>query len=82
MSEAERFATRLAAAQAGAEWALAELYRDVHPRILRYLRALKPSEAEDVAADVWLDVARGLRAFEVTTTGPSGHGPSPSPVGA
>ncbi len=64
MSEAERFATRLGAAQAGAEWALAELYRDVRPRILRYVRALEPSEAEDVAADVWLDVARGLRAFE------------------
>ena len=54
----------LAAASAGAEWALAELYRDLHPRILRYLRALEPSEAEDLASDVWLDVARGLARFE------------------
>jgi RNA polymerase sigma-70 factor (ECF subfamily) len=64
MSQAERFETTLAAAQAGAEWALAELYRDLHPRVLRYLRAQEPSEAEDLASEVWLDVARGLGRFE------------------
>src|SRR5438093_12929189 len=64
MSLGERFATTLAAAQAGAEWALAELYRDLHPRVLRYFRALEPSEAEDLASEVWLDVARRLGRFE------------------
>ena len=63
MSLGERFATTLAPAQTGAEWALAELYRDVHPRVLRYFRALEPSEAEDLASEVWLDVARGLVRF-------------------
>jgi RNA polymerase sigma-70 factor (ECF subfamily) len=64
MNVEERFATTLAAAQAGAAWALAEMYRDVHPRILRYVRALEPSEAEDLASEIWLDVARGLTRFE------------------
>jgi RNA polymerase sigma-70 factor (ECF subfamily) len=64
MSQAEPFATTLAAAQAGAEWALAELYRDLHPRVLRYFRAQEPSEAEDLASEVWLDIARGLTRFD------------------
>ncbi len=64
MNPEERFATTVAAAQAGAEWALAELYGDLHPRILRYARALEPAEAEDLASDIWLDVARGLGRFE------------------
>jgi RNA polymerase sigma-70 factor (ECF subfamily) len=64
MSIEERFPTILAAAQAGAEWALAELYRELHPRVLRYVRALEPSEAEDLASEIWLDVARGLGRFE------------------
>lgn len=63
MTMEARFPTILAAARARAEWALAELYRDLHPRILRYLRALEPSEAEDLASEVWLDVARGLERF-------------------
>jgi RNA polymerase sigma-70 factor (ECF subfamily) len=60
----ERFPNILAAAQTGAEWALAELYRDLHPPILRYLRAMDPSEAEDLASEVWLAVARSLAGFE------------------
>jgi len=64
MSLERSFDDVLAAAGAGAEWALAELYCDLHPRILRYLRALEPSEAEDLASEVWLDVARGLGRFE------------------
>ncbi len=60
----ERFTTILAAAQAGAEWALSELYRDLHPRVLRYMRALEPAEADDLASEIWLDVARGLERFE------------------
>jgi RNA polymerase sigma-70 factor, ECF subfamily len=64
MSMEARFPTILAASQAGAEWALAELYRELHPRVLRYLRVLEPSEAEDLASEIWLDVARGLGRFE------------------
>jgi RNA polymerase sigma-70 factor (ECF subfamily) len=63
MSLREGFATTLAAAQAGEEWALADLYRHVQPRVLGYFRALESSEAEDLASEVWLDVARGLTRF-------------------
>ena len=53
----------LRAAQEGEEWALAHLYRDGHPRLLRYLRARSALEAEDLAADVWLEAATGLARF-------------------
>ncbi len=59
----EGFEGVLAAAQAGGEWAIATLYRDLHPKVLRYLSAREPREAEDLASDVWLDVARGLERF-------------------
>jgi RNA polymerase sigma-70 factor, ECF subfamily len=59
-----RFQSVLAAAQTGAEWALAELYRDLQPPLLRYFRAQAPSEAEDLAAEVWIDAAEGLKRFE------------------
>lgn len=54
----------LAAARVGAEWALAVLYRDLHPGLVRYLRAHVPGEEEDLASQVWIDVARGLPGFE------------------
>ena len=54
----------LDAAQAGAEWAITILYRDLHPKVLRYLGAREPNEAEDLASEVWLDVAAGLHRFE------------------
>lgn len=59
-----QFPTILSAAQAGAEWALSELYRDLQPRLLRYLRAQDPNNAEDLASDVWLDLATGLTRFD------------------
>jgi RNA polymerase sigma-70 factor, ECF subfamily len=58
------FPSVLAAAQTGAEWALSSLYRELHPPLLRYLRAHEAGEAEDLASEVWLDVAGGLTRFE------------------
>ncbi len=44
---------------------MALLWRDLHPRMLRYLRvAVGDSDTEDLASDVWLEVARGLGRFE------------------
>jgi RNA polymerase sigma-70 factor, ECF subfamily len=60
----EQFEGVLAGAQAGAEWAVAVLYRESYPRLVRYLRALEPVEWEDLAADTWLDAARSLHRFE------------------
>ena len=44
--------------------ALAELYRFLHPPILRYLRALEPNEAEDLASEVWLSLMTSLDRFQ------------------
>jgi RNA polymerase sigma-70 factor, ECF subfamily len=53
-----------AAARLGEEWAVAAIWRDVHPRLLRYLKvAVTGGTAEDLASDVWLDVASGLGRF-------------------
>jgi RNA polymerase sigma-70 factor, ECF subfamily len=57
------FALVLAAAQEGAQWAIGVLWRDLHPRLLRFLRGLDPVTAEDVEADTWLVVARDLASF-------------------
>jgi RNA polymerase sigma-70 factor, ECF subfamily len=57
------FGTVIAAAQAGDEAAFAELWRDANPAILRYLRVIAPNAAEDVAAETWVTVIRGLGAF-------------------
>ncbi len=57
------FAPVLAAAQDGAQWAIAVLWRDLHPRLLRFLRGLDPIVAEDVEADTWLVAARDLAMF-------------------
>jgi RNA polymerase sigma-70 factor (ECF subfamily) len=53
----------LRAARDGDESAFAELYRNLQPRLLRYASALVGAEAEDVTAETWLQVARGIRGF-------------------
>lgn len=50
-------------AQQGDEAAFRILYRDVQPRLLRYLYTLVGPDAEDVASDAWLQIARDLRSF-------------------
>ena len=53
----------LAAAQGGDEDAFRVLFRGHQPRLVRYLRALVGDEAEDIAAETWTNVVRGLRTF-------------------
>jgi RNA polymerase sigma-70 factor (ECF subfamily) len=62
----DEFQATLVAAQAGAEWAVAALYRAHNPRVLRYLRAQEPRDHADIAADTWLDAARNLGTFTGT----------------
>jgi RNA polymerase sigma-70 factor (ECF subfamily) len=57
------FRAALAAAQDGSEDAFAALWRDANPALLRYLRVAAPEAAEDVAAEVWVQVVRGLVKF-------------------
>jgi RNA polymerase sigma-70 factor (ECF subfamily) len=56
-------AAAVTAAQHGDGEAFRELYRDVQPRVLRYLHALVGDDAEDVASETWLQVARDLASF-------------------
>jgi RNA polymerase sigma-70 factor (ECF subfamily) len=57
------FAAVLAAAQAGDEAAFTVLWRDGNPALLRYLRLIAPDAADDIAAETWLQVVRGLPGF-------------------
>lgn len=59
-----RFPEVLAAAQAGAEWGFAALYREANPRLLRYFGSRARDEAQDLAADTWMAVARQIGRFE------------------
>ncbi|MEV5573503.1 RNA polymerase sigma factor [Spirillospora sp. NPDC052269] len=52
------------AARAGDEAAFRLLYRDVQPRLLRYVRGMVGEDAEDVASEAWLQISRDLRTFE------------------
>ena len=59
----EGFAAVLAGAQGGSEEAFSQLWRDGNPPLLRYLRVIAADVAEDVAADTWVHVVRGLATF-------------------
>jgi RNA polymerase sigma-70 factor (ECF subfamily) len=54
----------LARARAGDRDALRALFRAYQPRLLRFLRALEPRAADDLAGDVWLAVAGRIGRFE------------------
>ena len=63
------FDSVLFAARRGDEAAFAALWRDTNPALLRYLRVIAPTGAEDVASEVWLEVAVGLGRFTGTEAG-------------
>ncbi|HEU4422746.1 MAG TPA: RNA polymerase sigma factor [Pilimelia sp.] len=50
-------------AQRGDENAFRALYRAVQPGLLRYLRGMIGDDAEDVASETWLQIARDLHSF-------------------
>ncbi|WP_329295019.1 RNA polymerase sigma factor [Streptomyces sp. NBC_01455] len=53
----------VARAQEGDEVAFAVAYRMVQPGLLGYLRGIVGDDAEDVASDAWLEIARDLGRF-------------------
>lgn len=59
----EDFAALLGAAQSGSDQAFSVLWRDANPALLRYLRVVAAENAEDVAAETWVQVVRGLPRF-------------------
>jgi RNA polymerase sigma-70 factor (ECF subfamily) len=58
------FANVLQAAREGSHGAIAVLWRELHPRLLRFLRGLDPVAAEDVEAETWFVAARDLAKFD------------------
>jgi RNA polymerase sigma-70 factor, ECF subfamily len=54
----------LGAAAIGDEEAFGRLWRDLHPRLLRYFGVVSRSTAEDLASETWLGVVRGLDRFQ------------------
>jgi RNA polymerase sigma-70 factor (ECF subfamily) len=54
----------VARAQDGDEAAFAVVYRMVQPGLLGYLRGLVGQDAEDVASEAWLEIARDLGRFK------------------
>ena len=59
----EEFAELLGKARAGDEEAFSRLWSDLNPRLVRYL-SLEPGQtAEDLAAETWVSVIKGLRRF-------------------
>lgn len=59
----DQFEELLVAAQDGDEQAFASLWRDLNPRLIRYLRTLAPGSAPDLASETWLQVIRHLKSF-------------------
>ena len=53
----------LAAARRGDEYAFGRLWRETHPALLRYLQAVGAESVDDLASDVWLEVAGKLATF-------------------
>lgn len=52
-------------AREGDECAFRTVYRAVHPRLLGYVRTLVPdADAEDVASEAWLQIARDIDRFD------------------
>jgi RNA polymerase sigma-70 factor (ECF subfamily) len=58
------FDPTLRAARARGEWAWAQIYRDLAPALLGYLRARRAADPEDVAGETFLQVVRDIDGFE------------------
>lgn len=59
-----RFDDVIARLRSGDSHALEELFRELQPRLLRFLRSQESRAADDLAAEVWLAVATGISRFE------------------
>jgi RNA polymerase sigma-70 factor (ECF subfamily) len=59
----EELALVLARAQEGDDESFRQVYRTVAPPLVRYLRVVVGDDAEDVASEAWLQIARDLAKF-------------------
>jgi RNA polymerase sigma factor (sigma-70 family) len=60
----ENFSTRLEAAKEGREWAWADLYRELAGPVTGYLASRGAIDAEDLASETFLQVARNIHTFD------------------
>jgi RNA polymerase sigma-70 factor (ECF subfamily) len=60
----EQFQALLGAAREGSEAAWEEIYRELSPAILGYLRGSRAPEPEDTLGEVFLEIARDVHRFE------------------
>jgi RNA polymerase sigma factor (sigma-70 family) len=58
------FETRLRAAKDGAEWAWAEIYRDLAGAVAGYLANRGAAEPEDLTSETFLQIARNISTFD------------------
>jgi RNA polymerase sigma-70 factor, ECF subfamily len=63
-AEERRLEDSLLAARAGNPVAFEAIYRALAPRLSRYARGLVGQDAEDVAAEAWLQIVRDLGRFD------------------
>jgi RNA polymerase sigma-70 factor, ECF subfamily len=61
---ADGFDALLTNMRAGDDGAFAVLWRACNPSLLRYLRVVADEVADDLAAETWLEVVRGLDRFD------------------
>ena len=64
MGFGENFGAVLPACRLGAEWAWREVYEDLAPDVLRYFRARRVHEPEDLLGEMFLQIVRSLPSFE------------------
>ncbi len=64
MTDDQAFSETLAAARSGESTAWSQLYHEVAPILIGYLRAQHLPDAEDVAGEVLLEVVRDIERFE------------------
>jgi len=58
------FESIVEAARHGAEWAWARLVHDIEPALRAYVRRQSRGDVDDLVAETWLHVARGLQRFQ------------------
>ncbi len=59
-----RFDEVLAGVGRGDPHAIEEVFRELQPRLLRFLRSQEPRAADDLAAEVWAAVAKAISRFD------------------
>jgi RNA polymerase sigma-70 factor (ECF subfamily) len=61
---ASQFDDDLLLARSGDDAAFSRIFDRTQPALLRYLRALAPGAAEDIASETWVSIIRDLHSFQ------------------